>query len=87
MEDEKIIVAWISKYALSSGEVSPVKVRISASFPGMASSAENILQSFHGDDWHRSKEAACEKAESMRIRKIVSLKKQITKLEKMRFNS
>lgn len=38
-----------------------------------------------GRDWHRTKESAIAKAEEMRMKKIKSLKKQIEKLEKIKF--
>lgn len=85
MDDEKTVTAWISKYALSSGVFS-TKVRISEKFPNMASSAENSLQTFHGSDWHRTKEAALKKAEDMRVKKIDSIKKQLARLQKMDFS-
>ena len=36
-------------------------------------------------DWYKTKESAIQKAEEMRQKKIASLKKQIEKLERMRF--
>jgi len=39
----------------------------------------------HGNDWHRTEEAAIKRAEEMRLKKIASVKKQLGKLEKMRF--
>jgi hypothetical protein len=38
-----------------------------------------------GRQWHRTREAAVLIAESMRKKKIASLKQQIEKLEKLRF--
>jgi len=40
---------------------------------------------FCGDDWHKSEKAALARAEEMRSRKIASLRRQITKLEKLEF--
>ena len=42
---------------------------------------------YHGEgkEWHRTKEAALVRAEKMRQKKIASLKKQIEKLERMKF--
>lgn len=44
-------------------------------------------QCFHGQgvEWCKTKEEAIVRAEEMKKRKIVSLKKQIEKLEKMKF--
>ena len=77
---------WISKYALSKGiyerevkqgEIYPDTVYINA-----------WRESFHGGEgkeWHKTREDAVRRAEEMRIKKIASLKKQIEKLEKMKF--
>ena len=42
---------------------------------------------FHGKDWHRTEQDAIARAEQMRAAKIASLKKSITKFEKMKFTS
>lgn len=39
----------------------------------------------HKPDWHETKEAALLHAETMRQKKIASLRKQIQKLEQMKF--
>lgn len=42
---------------------------------------------FHGEgkDWHKTKESALKRAEIMRLHKIKSLKNQLDRLEKLRF--
>ncbi|WP_457797593.1 hypothetical protein [Methylocystis sp. S23] len=77
---------WITKYALSSG-VFEMDADHDERWPDMVSNRSNRLQNFHGDgrDWHRTKESALVKAEEMRVAKIEALKKQIAKLENMRF--
>lgn len=40
----------------------------------------------HRNQWHSTKEEALKKAEDMRIKKIASLKKQIAKLEALKFD-
>jgi hypothetical protein len=85
---------WITKYALtmgikplenaeadSDGYLSNIKTR------GHFGSREwEDQHHFYGkNDWHINKTAAIAKAEEMRIAKIASLKKQIAKLEKMKF--
>lgn len=49
--------------------------------------AKGTIQYYHGkgDEWHETKESAIAKAEEIRKKKINSLKKQIEKLEKMKF--
>lgn len=85
MKKDKIKTVWISKYALSTGKVTQMKVRACGTYPEMVTAVDFTLQTFHGQDWHLTKSAACAKAERMKLSKIASLKGQITKLEKMRF--
>jgi hypothetical protein len=42
---------------------------------------------YHGEgkEWHTSKESAIKKAQEMKQKKIETLKKQIAKLEKIKF--
>ncbi len=82
MSDATIKV-WISKYAFSKGiyEIETMEPR---------SSLEIVRDGwayFHGDgrEWHRTRAGAIAKAEEMRLAKIASLKKQIAKLEKLKF--
>lgn len=78
------MTVWITKYALTSGlievkakEVCPEAVEVkNGKWRGSW---------FWGNDWHTTKEAAIAKAEEMREKKIKSLRKQLEKLEKMRF--
>lgn len=70
---------WITRYALTGGiytrdcEVVDSKI--------VAYSDEY----YQKPDWHETEEAAKAKAEQMRLREIAKLKKQIEKLEKMKF--
>lgn len=81
--DEKITV-WITKYALTTG-ISQMEVQTYEDSPNVAKTLEAYPQYFHGDDWHRDKSSAIAKAESMRVKKISSLKKQIARLENLSF--
>lgn len=78
--------AWITKYALTKG----ILERSIRSFDG--ETAEDITgghlraKYYRKGEWHESKISAIEKAEEMRKKKIASLKKQIEKLEKMKFD-
>jgi hypothetical protein len=76
---------WISKYALTLG-VYEHKVEISSEFPKMCSSVDNSLQCFHKGDWFFTREEAVARAEEIRKNKIVSIKKQLKKLEDMIFH-
>lgn len=76
---------YITKYALSQG-IFEVDGEVSELFPDTFD-ARGYLGYFHGDgkEWHRTRESAIKRAEEMRKKKIASLKKQIEKLEKMKF--
>lgn len=82
--------AWITKYALTSG-IMEVTVRQSETFPDFVDEekAENgcFKRMFHGEgkEWHRTREAAVQRAEAMRKNKVVSLRRQLAKFQKMTF--
>ena len=75
---------WNSKYALTKGLTAH-----NAEDCGGGMVKIGPLWYLHGEgkEWHRTKESAVARAEQMRQQKIASLKKQIAKLENMRFNS
>lgn len=81
MEDERI-TAYVTTYALTSGiQVVDAKVR-----HGISSEIIRYGSGIaHGKDWHRTPDAALERAEEMRNAKIKSLHKSIAKLERMKF--
>ena len=77
---------WITKYALTTGiieaeaeecEHDMIRVYKDSFYPSY----------YHkeGREWHRTKESAIAKAEEMRQKKISSLKKQVKKMEDMKF--
>lgn len=77
---------WITKYALTDGIIEADgflcwKDIISASWDN-----GTRCDNFAGEEWWNTKKQAIEKAEEMRQKKIDSLKKQIEKLEGMRFD-
>lgn len=76
---------WITKYALTRGIIE-TEGEVSVDFPDLLSAKGNVNY-LHGEgkEWHRTKESAIKKSEEMRQKKIASLKKQIEKLEEMRF--
>ena len=76
---------WITKYALTSGIK---EIECEDCENGAVKEIENSLPTFYhgeGKEWHQTKESAIQKAEEMRQNKIASLKKQIEKLERLRF--
>lgn len=77
---------WITKYALTTGII---EAEAEECEHDMIRAHENSFcpSYYHkeGRDWHRTKESAIAKAEEMRQKKISSLKKQIKKMEDMKF--
>ena len=77
--------AWVSRFALSGG-IKEVEVEDCFHIsPTMVCEAGSHGTTYHDGDWHRTPEAAKEKAEQMRAKKIASLEKQIKKLKGMTF--
>ena len=97
MQETLAFKVWISKYALTEG-IYETEVRFPnyddksggkyvytlGHFPILS---QQFVKSRDSSEWHLTKEEAIQQAEKMRLKKIESLKKQITKLEKMRFDS
>lgn len=78
---------WITKYALTNGVIeNDAEICIDADETGNMISC-GIGNYYHGEgkEWHKTKESAIKKADEMRQKKIESLKEQIEKLERMRF--
>lgn len=77
---------YITKYALSGG-IFTASANRHADDDMISIRRPNTTcdEYFHGDDWHETREAAVEKANAMRLRKIASLRMQIAKLEAMTF--
>lgn len=83
---------WITRYVLSEGiKESEAELCLDVDETGNTIKCKiglGIEYYFHGEgkNWHKTKESAIKKAEEMRQKEIDSLKKQIQKLEKMRFD-
>ena len=85
MEGKKITV-WVTKYALTTGiEKHESSTTFSDDMIRVRPEEGGIDQFFHGNDWYKTEKAAKERAEEMRLKKIVSLKKQLKKFESMSF--
>jgi hypothetical protein len=88
MKNENI-TAWVTKYALTSGiqnvtgTVRHESCSKMFSYKGLNRDWMDVV---HGKDWHRTPEAALERAEKMREAKIASLKKSLAKMEVMTFS-
>ena len=77
---------WISKYALTQGIIETEAKKTSSDSISITKECKTPTNWFYKGDWHETKEAAIAKAEEMRQKKIASLKKQIEKLEGMKFD-
>ena len=80
---------WISKYALTQG-IYEVDAEVSEHTATMIIVTPNdrlagVLQFFHHDQWHLTKELAAAKAEQMRKRKIKSLEKALATINALKF--
>lgn len=84
MNYEKI-KAWVTKYALSDG-IKLVDGEVCHHISSEMLRYDNH-GSAHGNDWHRTPEAALERAEEMRKAKIASLHKSIAKMQKLEFKA
>lgn len=78
------ITAWVTKYALTDG-IQKVSGTVRHETSSDMLSRVGFRECLHGNDWHRTPEAALARAEEMRKNKIASLKKSIAKLEAMTF--
>jgi hypothetical protein len=85
MTEREMITAWLTTYALTSG-ISVVKGEVCHDINSRML-AYGPLSCAHGNDWHRTPEAALARAEEMRLAKIASLKKSLGKLERMTFKA
>lgn len=72
---------YITKYALTQGIL--VKNADKTCSPRMIRC--NKTEFYHGNDWHESWEEAVKRAEEMRDKKIVSLKKSLENMEYLKF--
>ena len=80
------MIVWISKYALSAG-ITKHDAKISNGYAYPGAPFMSYVGFKLGKDAHDTEEGAIRAAEAMRIKKIAALKKQIAKLESMRFGT
>lgn len=77
---------WITKYALTKGIIEADGELTSFDSVSILNRGLSLpTHWFYKGDWHFDKQSAIKKAEEMRQNKIESMKKQIQKLERMRF--
>lgn len=73
--------AYITKYALTKGIIEIENPEFYENYIVIS----NIEPLINPVDWFRTKQEAINRAEEMRVNKIASLRKQIAKLESMKF--
>lgn len=78
---------YITKYALTHGidEYDDAIVCTDINVKMISVQKKGYKYHFHKPHWHETKEEAIAQAEKMRQKKIASLKKQIVKLENLKF--
>lgn len=79
------MIVYITKYALTQGIFERTAEVCEDINTRMISVIGNLKEYYHKPYWHETLEDAKKHAESMRLKKIESLKKQIRKLEGMGF--
>lgn len=85
-EQPQKFTAYVTKYALTEGVQEVAATFLPDSTTSMIYYSENGHTCYaHGKDWYRSYPAAVSRAAVMRDKKIASLKKQIAKLETLKF--
>ena len=85
---EKEIQAWVTKYAITSGiekASGEVDKREPRAFIKRGDKFSSMNVVFWVNEWHKTEAEAITRAKEMRDKKIASLKKQIAKLEAMKF--
>lgn len=82
---EEEMKVWVVKHALTQGILEMDVERQSDDGKTVYGRAWNQSYRGQGIEWCKTKSAAIERAKEMRDKKIISLKKQIEKLENMRF--
>ena len=80
---DEIITVWISKYALTQG-IFKKRGSIKGDL-NLFDSGESCMMYYRPNEYHRTWEEACARAEVMRQKKLASLRKQIAKLEGLVF--
>lgn len=80
------MTVYVTKYALTDG-IGEIEAETFKDAPNMVRdhNGNGYASYYHKPDWHESLVAAKARAEKMRLNKIASLKKQLEKLEKMKF--
>ena len=77
---------WITKYALTQG-IFQVDAELAESSDTMihARKPNGFASYYHRNEWHHTKQAAVARAKEMQKKKLISLQKQIKKIEALKF--
>ena len=81
--------AFVTKVIPKDGIIQEVEAYRSERNPDILAVKVGLWPDYYrgqGKQWHLTREAAITRAEEMRVHKIESLKKQITKLENLKFS-
>lgn len=86
MGERTRFTAYITKYALTAGIEEILVEDCFHISPQMVTRADKPwFGSYFKDEWHRTRNAAVERAEAMRLKKIKSLEAQIKRLNALSF--
>ena len=74
---EEKITAWVTKYALTTG-IEKVYGTCRPEYPNMFTYGQQ--HHAHGNEWQLTPDAAMDRAEEMRVQRIASLQRSLTKV-------
>lgn len=83
---KEMIKVWITKHALTEG-IKVVDAEVCGDGSMVSYGNAGCSMYAHGKDWHKTPEAAMDRAEEMRKAKIASLRKSIAKIEALKFKA
>lgn len=75
---------WITQYALTSG-IFEVDAEVKDGWIVYRRPKSNAPELARGDEWQPTYEKAMKRARAMRVKKLASLKKQIKRIEALKF--
>lgn len=84
MEDKAVTEIWVTRWALTQG-IFQETAKISADGKMAVYGKGYSRVILHGNDFRLTEEAAIQRAYIMRAKKLLSLQKQINKLQKLSF--
>lgn len=82
---ENLVKVWVTKNALTRG-IEVVTAEVFEESGMIAVYEDRYAYYVHGNDWHKTPEAAVARAQEMRDARIKSLQRSIAKMEKLKFD-